>query len=529
MGARKTAIGAAAIGAAVSAGFLITGTADAAATPAIRTVFAGDDAYVSNVRATTNFGAADKLVVGVADGETKTSFVRFTTGSFPAGSALSNARLILPFDGTPTLDRITAYPVTGAWSEGTITAANQPAIGAAVASAVPKSGDGSVTLDLSKVVTQAGTYSFALRSASTTSATRIPSAESGDGKTTGPRLVVNYAAGGATTMPSTPAPTTPTTQPANCTTGALLVPNCGVLWGAAAGGFTDTPRDIALKNWETLTGRTSTIYHTYHRGDEKFPTKAEIAMTQDPAHPRVLLLNWKVEQGTTWAAVANGDKDARIDAWASYVKANYGTQKFFLALHHEPENDVLPAAGSGMTAKDFAAMYRHVILRLRADGVTNVVNVLAYMGNEKWMAQSWWKDLYPGDDVVDWVGLDSYVSVEPGYYHFGDFGDLLDRKPTGGGLGFYDWSVTNHPSKPIMVAEWGMYHRVAYPTSKAAAFKTVVPELAQHPKVKAIVYFDTAKDDTGDRNIAVDSTPDSLTAFRQTAASPIFNVAIGNN
>jgi hypothetical protein len=148
------------------------------------------------------------------------------------------------------------------------------------------------------------------------------------------------------------------------------------------------------------------------------------------------------------------------------------------------------------------------------------------MGNEKWMAQSWWKDLYPGDDVVDWVGLDSYVSVEPGCYHFGDFGNLLDRKPTGGGLGFYAWSVTNHPSKPIMVAEWGMYHRVAHPTSKAAAFRTVVPELARHPKVKAIVYFDTAKDDTGDRNIAVDSTPDSLTAFRQVAASPVFDVQL---
>ena len=546
MGARRTAIGAATIGAAVTAGFLITGTADAATTPAVRTAFAGDDAYVSRSRATTNFGAAEKLVVGVADGETKTSFVRFTTGGFPAGAAISNARLILPFDGIPPLERITAYPVTGAWSENTITAANQPAIGAAVASAVPKSGDGSVTLDLSKVVTQAGTYSFALRSASTTSATRILSAESGDGRTTGPRLVMNYAAADATPTPSTPTqpmptqptPTQPTpTQPTptqtappeNCTTGALLVPSCGVLWGAAAGGFTDTPRDTALKNWEALTGRTAAVFHAYHKGDEKFPTKSEIAMTQDPAHPRVLLLNWKVAYGSTWAAVAAGDKDARIDAWANYVKANYGAQKFFLALHHEPENDVQPAAGSGMTAKDFAAMYRHVILRLRADGVTNVVNVLAYMGNEKWMAQSWWKDLYPGDDVVDWVGLDSYVSVEPGYYHFGDFGNLLDRKPTGGGLGFYDWSVTNHPSKPIMVAEWGMYHRVAKPTSKAAAFSTVVPELARHPKVKAIVYFDTAKDDTGDRNIAVDSTPDSLAAFRQVAASPIFDVDIDNN
>ena len=60
---------------------------------------------------------------------------------------------------------------------------------------------------------------------------------------------------------------------------------------------------------------------------------------------------------------------------------------------------------------------------------------MAYMGNEKWMAQSWWKDLYPGDDVVDWIGLDSYVSAEKGDYHYGDFADLLDRAPTGGGHG----------------------------------------------------------------------------------------------
>jgi beta-mannanase len=307
----------------------------------------------------------------------------------------------------------------------------------------------------------------------------------------------------------------------------MLVPSCGVLWGAAAGGFTDTPRDTALKTWEDLTGRTATIYHTYHKGDETFPTAAEIAMTRDAAHPRVLLLNWKVAYGTSWAKVAAGDKDARIDKWATYVKANYGTQKFFLALHHEPENDVNATAGSGMTAADYAAMYRHVILRLRADGVTNAVNVVAYMGNEKWMAQSWWKDLYPGDDVVDWVGLDSYVSVEKSYYHYGDFGDLLDRQPTGGGLGFYDWAVRTHPAKPLMVAEWGMYHRVKYPTDKSAAFASVVPQLKAHPAVKAIVYFDTASDNEGDRDISVNSLPGSLAAFKIVAADPMFTVSIG--
>jgi beta-mannanase len=132
-----------------------------------------------------------------------------------------------------------------------------------------------------------------------------------------------------------------------------------------------------------------------------------------------------------------------------------------------------------------------VIQRLRAKGVSNAVSVVGYMGNEKWMAQSWWKDLYPGDDVVDWVGLDSYVSAEKNYYHQGMFADLLDRKAPKG-TGFYDWSVKNHPSKPFMVAEWGAYHRIGKVVDKAAQFNSVIPELAKRPAVKAIVYFDTS-------------------------------------
>src|ERR1700754_5219215 len=106
---------------------------------------------------------------------------------------------------------------------------------------------------------------------------------------------------------------------AGCVTDAKLVPSCNVLWGAAAGGFTKLPRDQELRTWERLSGRTSTIFHTYHKGDEKFPTAAEIAMTQDPAHPRVLLLNWRVEYGSTWANVAAGRLDKRIDAFAARV------------------------------------------------------------------------------------------------------------------------------------------------------------------------------------------------------------------
>ncbi|BFU45213.1 hypothetical protein KRMM14A1004_34500 [Krasilnikovia sp. MM14-A1004] len=321
-------------------------------------------------------------------------------------------------------------------------------------------------------------------------------------------------------------PTAPPTVRA-CATDALLVPACGVLWGASAGGFTAVPRDRALKAWEGRTGRTATIFHTYHRGDDLFPTRSEIAMTRDPARPRVLLVNWRVDDGVTWAQVARGAVDERIDRWARHVRRTY-RQRFFLVVRHEPEADVDPRPGSGMTARDFALMYRHVIERVRADGVDNAITVLAYMGSEKWQARPWWSGLYPGDDVVDWIGLDSYVSAEPGRYHFGGFADLLDRRPDTGGSGFYDWATTRHPGKPVMVAEWGVYHRVGRPADKAPEFASVLPELRRRPAIKAIVYFDTDNDAYGDRDISVDSSASSLAAFRRLATDPLFDVTVND-
>ncbi|MFI5932675.1 DNRLRE domain-containing protein [Actinoplanes sp. NPDC051494] len=553
MTARRGMIGAAVTGVVVAgASVALTGTANAAPTNETISVHSSDDAYTSSTRTGANFGQSDKLVVGKEAGETRLSYVKFAP-KVPAGGTVTGAELRLPVESKPAESTLTLYAVPSSWSEKTLTAANAPALGAAVASIKAKATDTTLTFDLSKVVNNTGTYAFALKSSATSAVTRLRSTEYGNAATGGPELRLTVRTSNTpTTAPTSPAPTspapTPTTAPpttvpptttpptttpptsapptkTECVTDAKLVPTCGVLWGAAAGGFTDAPRDQALKDWEKLTGRTAAIFHAYHKGDEKFPTKAEIAMTRDPEKPRVLLLNWKIAYQSTWAKVAAGEENKRIDAWSDYVKKNYD-QKFYLVLNHEPENDVIEAADKGMTAKDFANMYRYVIKRLRANGVTDAINVMAYMGNEKWMAKSWWKDLYPGDDVVDWVGLDSYVSVEKGYYHYGDMGDLLDRKPTGGGLGWYDWAVTNHPGKPIMVAEWGMYHRTKSVTDKSAAYNTVVPELKAHPGIKAVVYFDTASDDEGDRDISVNSTATGLAAFRKVAADPMFTVTI---
>jgi hypothetical protein len=482
---------------------------------------AADDSYISSSRTTATFGSEDKLAAGRLGNDSKTVFLKFTV---PAGTDVKKARLFLRPLSTPAGRLTVSRVVDNAWTEGKLSAGAAPKIGLPIAGVNPLAADTRIGFDLSSEVTGPGTYSFALTSSLTGAVMRFQSAENAAGG--GPSLVVTTTTPDVTPPVVTPPVVAPPVKGdyANCVTGDLLVPSCGVLWGGAAGGFTSNPRDAEHKSWEKLSGRTATIFHAYHKGDEAFPTKAEIAMTNDPASPRVLLLNWKIAYGSSWAKVANGEQDKRIDAFAARAKA-YG-KKFFLVLHHEPENDVVAKAGSGMQASDYADMYRHTIERLRAKGVTNVVNVLAYMGNEKWLAQSWWADLYPGDDVVDWIGLDSYVSVEKGYYHFGDFGDLLDRQPKGGGTGFYDWAVTKHAKKPIMVAEWGAYHRIGRATDKSAVYNDVLPELLKRPAIKAIVHFDTKADDEGDRDISIDSTPAGLASFKKLAASPIFNVKL---
>jgi hypothetical protein len=293
-----------------------------------------------------------------------------------------------------------------------------------------------------------------------------------------------------------------------------------VLWGAAAGGFSSVPREEALQTWETTSGQPTSIFHSYHSGDQLFPTAAEIAVAHAPGHPQLLLLNWKVAAGSTWAKVAAGDEDKRIDREAAYLKRTF-TDRFFLVLHHEPEDSVNTNPSSGMTASDFAAMFRHTVLRLRADGVHNAVTVVVYMNYEKFENEPWWPQLYPGDDVVDWIGTDSYLNAGPGSFHTGDFASMMNRTTDRAKFpGFYNWATKDHPGKPIMLAEWGVYGSVA---NKPKVFASVLPDLPAYPALKAMVYFDTAKDQDG-RDIRINTSPASTAAFRKIAASPLFNV-----
>jgi hypothetical protein len=327
----------------------------------------------------------------------------------------------------------------------------------------------------------------------------------------------------------TPSPTPSDPGPGpECAIGEKLVPTCGVLWGVAPGAHTDTPRDQALAAFEDKTDRTQAVYHSYRRGTELFPTETDVKLARDPANPRLLFINWK-PTGATWREIADGDRDtdAYLDRLAAHIKETFN-EPFFFTVHHEPENDVDERAGSGRTAEDYAAMFRYVVNRLRGDGVTNLVSTMVFMAYVPWNVKPWFGDLYPGDDVVDWVAWDVYAHSEPGGYGYGDFAEMMNR--TSGSEpdwpGFYAYAAERFSDKPLMVSEWGVWYSDRDPGHMAEFYESVGKQIQSFPRVKAMVYFDTPRDQAG-RDSRIDRTSAGLAAYRELGLDRTFQVDVG--
>ena len=311
----------------------------------------------------------------------------------------------------------------------------------------------------------------------------------------------------------------------HCYTGRKLVPTCGVLWGVAPGAHTESRGASALARFERKTGRHQAIYHAYHGGIRQlFPTPQEIAIAHQPGQRRVLFLNWKPESAS-WARIAKGDRrtDAFLDRLAVHIKKNF-PEEFFFAVHHEGENDVRERAGSGYTARDYAAMYRYVIKRLRAKGADNIVSVLVHMAYVPHAARI--DRMYPGDDVVDWIGFDTYAYSDPGYGH-GNFSEVFNRRLEGKRAwpGFYTWAGAKHPGKPLMLAEWGVWSSKRNTRYKADFYRRLGTDIRKFPRIKAMVQFETPSNQKG-QDSSVDSTSAALRAYRDLGRLPIFQVKV---
>lgn len=470
------------------------------------------DSYISEASPAQTPGNSEKLIVNGDPRWSKSAYLAFDVPQFDAGTLLE-VELRLRRDVQTLPETLSLWLTTDGWTEGNLSYRSAPALAQQVATARPNSRkDPWATFSLNNVITSPGTYAFAVRADRTGAVARFWSRESDRA----PVLRITTSSASNTPEPNPPADA--------CGFSKVLEPTCGLLWGNAPGAFTDTPRAQAHRQFENATGRTVGIYHMYYRGDQLFPTAAERVLAREPGKERVLFLNWKVAAGMTWSDVADGRADQRIDRLAAHIAATF-PEKFFLAVHHEPENDVNPATGSGMTASDYRNMFRHTVERLRARGVTNAIIVMDYMGYPNWMVKPWFNDLYPGDDVVDWVGWNPYAFGRPSGWGAWDFRGLVTH--TNGLQGFrgaYEYFSRMHPNKPLMLGEWGVaeYWDDLSVSQKAWFYGTVRDQVAEFPRLKALVHFDTPRSAQRGLSTAVRTTSGSLRAFRELSTDPRF-------
>lgn len=139
----------------------------------------------------------------------------------------------------------------------------------------------------------------------------------------------------------------------------------------------------------------------------------------------ILFTNYKPSVPWKEADGRNATINSQIDQMADSINASVPEgKKILLSIDAEPEDDVssldpvsnqqcaptsLRAKTQSGTPNDYKNMWRNVRNRFEAKGVHNkIVWVMNYMGFEKWDCLV--KPLYPGDDLVDWITWDPYVS-----------------------------------------------------------------------------------------------------------------------
>jgi hypothetical protein len=321
---------------------------------------------------------------------------------------------------------------------------------------------------------------------------------------------------------------------------SLLVPANGCWFGASTPSSTTTGADpTGLAEWIAATGRRPDILHAAYKTAANWdgvPTSTEVAMLEPANGARAIAFyNWKFEAGNTMAEVISGVQDANIIRCANGLKSY--PYKIFLALHHEWDKD---SHGAGNSNAQYITAWRHVVSLMKGQGANNVIfvwDMTGSAGNAGSLAGEWWNVMYPGDDVVDWIAWDPYHQ-KPSATH--DLAELVNNNignTANGYEGFYWWTTTYHPTKPIMLGEYGAWMTdanytdptvptVNTPAEAATFYNSFDDQIRDFPKLKAIVHYNTKKEH--DNRIQMPGRSAVAAAMASIGSDPWFNVGTEN-
>jgi len=179
------------------------------------------------------------------------------------------------------------------------------------------------------------------------------------------------------------------------------------------------------------------------------------------------------------AAVARGDYDFYVDAWAAEA-ARFGRPLFLRFAHEMNDPYRYPWGPQHNSKEEFIAAWRHVVDRFRRAGAGNVIWVWS-----PHVAHEYWDLYYPGGDYVDWTATGALNFGPIAYWsRWWTFQEIFGSK----------YPVLAAFGKPVMIAEFGSLgvggDRLTWYRDALAALR------AEHPRVRALLFFHVAGDRT---------------------------------
>ena len=167
----------------------------------------------------------------------------------------------------------------------------------------------------------------------------------------------------------------------------------------------------AVQRLESATGTSMSAARTYRRWEDPFPTATEVSLKSGQRLDVMSIKPIRADGSRiAWAEIGRATAGTQLygemTTWARRIK-KFG-RPIYVTLHHEPETTDDKASGD---SADYIKAWKRFAEIIRESGGPNVrlmwimTDRSFTLTNDDWQFAGNW---YPGDDVVDAIGVDAF-------------------------------------------------------------------------------------------------------------------------
>ncbi len=267
--------------------------------------------------------------------------------------------------------------------------------------------------------------------------------------------------------------------------------------GCAIGAYVNGMENIA--SFQTAIDKKLAIVLWYVHWQDAFPTAEANTVYANGSVPLITWEPWITSSPNTLEAIAAGSYESYVREFMQAAK-DWG-HPLFLRFAHEMNGNWYPWDGchNGQAAgpENYKQAFIYIYNVRQQVGATNVY--LVWCPNNVSIPSDTWNeiiDYYPGNQYVDWIGIDGY---NWGYGDWKSFASVF-------GVGYQ--SITAITSKPLMIGEFASAslegNRSEWLTDSFSKIQNY------YPRIKAFCWFNINKE----RDWRITGYASDETAFR---------------